>query len=115
MGQVGKHALIYGLGIVLSRAVSFIMLPIYTRYLTPSDYGVMELIGMTLDVISMIAGAQIALGILRYYHKAQHVVEKQAVPKERVRLDKEAHTDERQVSDTLRKEEIEVDDARGAR
>jgi uncharacterized protein (TIGR02271 family) len=43
------------------------------------------------------------------------VVEKRAVPKERVRLDKEAHTDERTVSDTVRKEEIEVDDAQGQR
>ena len=48
-------------------------------------------------------------------HEEEPVVEKRAVPKERVRLDKEAHTDERQVSDTLRKEQIEVDDARGAR
>ena len=40
------------------------------------------------------------------------VVEKRAVPKERVRLDKEAHTDERTVSDTVRKEEIQVDDPR---
>ena len=48
-------------------------------------------------------------------HEEEPVVEKQAVPKERVRLDKEAHTEERQVSDTVRKEEIEVDDARGAR
>jgi uncharacterized protein (TIGR02271 family) len=48
-------------------------------------------------------------------HEEEPVVEKRAVPKERVRLDKEAHTEERQVSDTLRKEEIEVDDARGAR
>ena len=48
-------------------------------------------------------------------HEEEPVVEKQTVPKERVRLDKEAHTEERQVSDTLRKEEIEVDDARGAR
>jgi uncharacterized protein (TIGR02271 family) len=48
-------------------------------------------------------------------HDEEPVVEKQAVPKERVRLDKDAHTEEREVSDTLRKEEIEVDDARGAR
>ena len=46
-------------------------------------------------------------------HEEEPVVEKRAVPKERVRLDKEAHTDERQVSDTLRKEEIEVDHTRG--
>jgi uncharacterized protein (TIGR02271 family) len=37
------------------------------------------------------------------------VVEKRAVPKERVRLDTETVTDERQVSEDVRKEHIEVD------
>jgi uncharacterized protein (TIGR02271 family) len=47
-------------------------------------------------------------------HEEEPVAEKRAVPRERVRLDKDVHTDERQVSDTVRKEEIEVDDdARG--
>ena len=36
------------------------------------------------------------------------VVEKRAVPKERVRLDKDTVTDERQVSEEVRKEQIEV-------
>jgi len=44
-------------------------------------------------------------------HEEQAVVDKQAVPKERVRLDKEQFTEEQQVSDTVRKEEIDVDDA----
>jgi uncharacterized protein (TIGR02271 family) len=37
------------------------------------------------------------------------VTEKRAVPKERVRLDKDVQTEERQVSETLRKEQIDVD------
>jgi uncharacterized protein (TIGR02271 family) len=37
------------------------------------------------------------------------VVDKRAVPKERVRLDTETVTDERQVSEDVRKEQIEVD------
>jgi uncharacterized protein (TIGR02271 family) len=48
-------------------------------------------------------------------HEEEPVVEKRAVPKERVRLDKDAHTEEREVSETLRKEQVDVDDARGAR
>jgi uncharacterized protein (TIGR02271 family) len=48
-------------------------------------------------------------------HEEEPVVNKRAVPKERVRLDKVAHTEERRVSDTLRKEEIEVDEAQGPR
>ena len=79
MGTVGKHALVYGLGTFLSRAVGFIMLPVYTRYLSPADYGLMELIGMTLEVISIMAGAQVALGIFRYYHKAETPDEQRAV------------------------------------
>jgi uncharacterized protein (TIGR02271 family) len=37
------------------------------------------------------------------------VAEKRVVPKERVRLDKDVQTEEREVSETLRKEQIEVD------
>jgi uncharacterized protein (TIGR02271 family) len=38
------------------------------------------------------------------------VVEKRAVPRERVRLEKDTVTEERQVSEDLRKEQIQVDD-----
>jgi len=37
------------------------------------------------------------------------VVEKRAIPKERVRLDTETVTDERQVSEEVRKEQIQVE------
>src|SRR5215203_2203205 len=42
-------------------------------------------------------------------HEEEVVAEKRAVPKERVRLEKDQVTDDRQVSDTLRKEQVEVD------
>ena len=40
------------------------------------------------------------------------VVEKRAVPQERVRLEKDVETDEREVSETVRSERIDVDDKR---
>jgi uncharacterized protein (TIGR02271 family) len=42
-------------------------------------------------------------------HEEEPVVEKRVVPKERVRLQKETVTDERQVADEVRKERIEID------
>jgi uncharacterized protein (TIGR02271 family) len=45
-------------------------------------------------------------------HEEQAVVDKQAVPKERIRLEKDVHVEEEQVSDTVRSERIDVDDAR---
>jgi len=43
-------------------------------------------------------------------HEEEPVVEKNVVPKERVSLGKETHTDERTVAEERRREEIEVDD-----
>jgi uncharacterized protein (TIGR02271 family) len=46
-------------------------------------------------------------------HEEQPVAEKRVVPKERVRLDKDVETEHREVSDTVRKEQIDVDDESG--
>lgn len=76
---IARHTIIYGLGTVLQKAVSFLMLPLYTRLLTPTDYGVVGLIDTTLDVISIGAGAQLAYAIFRFYHKADNEQERQRV------------------------------------
>ena len=47
-------------------------------------------------------------------YEEEPVVEKRVVPKERVRLDKEVVTEERAVSDELRKEQIEAEGAERA-
>jgi uncharacterized protein (TIGR02271 family) len=44
-------------------------------------------------------------------HAEEPVVDKQVVPKERVRLDKDTVEEERQVSETVAKEQIEIDGA----
>jgi uncharacterized protein (TIGR02271 family) len=47
-------------------------------------------------------------------HTEEPVVEKRTVPKERIRLDKDVHTDEETVSEDVRKEQIEAEgDAQG--
>jgi len=76
---VGRSALVYGVGILLTRLISLLLLPVYTRFLGTEDYGVMALIEMTLDVISIVAGAQLAQGVFRYYHKSDDPDEKLAV------------------------------------
>ena len=48
-------------------------------------------------------------------HEEEPVVEKQAVPKERVRLDKDVEVDQRTVSEEVRREEVDVDDDTGRR
>lgn len=49
-----KHSIIYGIPGVISNAVSFLLLPTYTRFLSPSDYGVLSLLGVTWVIAEMI-------------------------------------------------------------
>jgi uncharacterized protein (TIGR02271 family) len=44
-------------------------------------------------------------------HEEEPVAEKRVVPKERVRLSKDEQVEDREVSDTVRKEELDIDDA----
>ena len=40
--RLAQHSAIYGLGGLVSRFVALLLLPLYTRYLTPADYGAVE-------------------------------------------------------------------------
>lgn len=63
------HSSIYGLGTIISQAVAFLMLPLYTRYLTPQDYGILELIDTTNMLIGIIVTLGIARGMSRFYYE----------------------------------------------
>ena len=52
---------------ILRRSISLVMLPIYTRYLTLKDYGVIELLTMIIDVSTIIFGARATQAIYWFY------------------------------------------------
>jgi O-antigen/teichoic acid export membrane protein len=54
-----KDAIIYGIGGVLAKGLSFILLPFYTRLFTPAEYGIIEM----LTVISSLLSAILMLGM----------------------------------------------------
>jgi len=67
--QIGRGAMIYGLQPVLARSVSILMLPLYTRYLTPGDYGVLQLLGATVEIVSILVTSGAITGVTRFYFK----------------------------------------------
>lgn len=70
---------IYGAGVVAARLASFILLPIYTRYLTTADYGTLELLDTTLAVFSMVLGGRFADAFFYHYAKAEDAAAKRRV------------------------------------
>ena len=67
--EIFSTTLIYSLGTLLTQFISFLLLPLYTRYLTPSDYGALSLImvGQSLIVLSTELG--VVSGLFRFYHQ----------------------------------------------
>lgn len=64
---MARHGLIYGLGNLCSRLVGFLMIPVYTRLLTPADYGMLELVTISAEIISQIVALGISEAIYRFY------------------------------------------------
>jgi O-antigen/teichoic acid export membrane protein len=54
-----RHSAIYGLGSIVARVVGVLLLPLYTRYLSPADYGLIE----TLVALSAVLTALVAQGM----------------------------------------------------
>jgi len=58
----------YSVAMLLGRMAGFIMLPVYTRYLTPADYGVLEIVDLTMFMLAAVIGVGIAGDALFYFH-----------------------------------------------
>ncbi|HNP27872.1 MAG TPA: oligosaccharide flippase family protein [Nitrospirales bacterium] len=71
MKRLFKHSSIYALGGIVNRAGAFILLPLYTSYLTPSEYGTLELVYGVTALVSSLLGVGLAHATLRFYFEFQ--------------------------------------------
>ncbi len=62
---VFRHALIFGLGPVLQKAASLVLLPLYTHHLSPADYGEIELLTLLTGLFVVIFGLEYRQGYIR--------------------------------------------------
>ena len=65
--RLGKHSAIYGLGGLVSRILAVLLLPLYTSYLTPADYGRVETLVALSAILVMVLRAGISTAFFRFY------------------------------------------------
>lgn len=66
--QMVRHSAIYAFGNISRQLVGFIMLPIYTNYLTPADYGVIGLLIFVVSLFEIILGGHMFQAVPKFYH-----------------------------------------------
>ena len=62
-----KHSIVYGLGAAASQILSFFLIPMYTRFLNPADYGILEIFTATTSVLYVFAYLGLGVALLRFY------------------------------------------------
>ncbi len=65
--RLGRQSIIYGAGGLIQRVLAVILLPIYTRYLTPSDYGTVETLIALTTVLVIVLRLGISTAFIRFY------------------------------------------------
>ncbi|HEX2060798.1 MAG TPA: oligosaccharide flippase family protein, partial [Thermoanaerobaculia bacterium] len=71
-----KDSAIYGIGSILARAISLLLLPFYTRVLTPRDYGVVDLLTTFGALVNLTVALEISQGLARYVAAAENEEER---------------------------------------
>ena len=62
-----KHSSIYGVGQILSRFASVLLLPLYTRCLSTSDYGCVAILDLTAGILAILIGGGLAQAVVRFH------------------------------------------------
>ena len=65
--SLGKESLIYGVGHVAARGVTFLLLPIYTNLFSLSDYGIISLVYAFLGFMNVILHYGLDASLLKHY------------------------------------------------
>ena len=64
---LGKQSLIYGFGHIVSRLVTFLLLPLYTNRFTPSEYGVIALFYTIVPLLNIVVRYGMGAAYLKNY------------------------------------------------
>lgn len=74
-----KHSLIYGISNILRKAIGFLMIPVYTRYLTTSDYGTIQILDLIINIAGIMFSFGVSSSIFRFYYQYDNQEEKNQV------------------------------------
>lgn len=75
--RLGKSTLIYGVGGLINRFAGFLLLPVLTAYLSPSEYGISSLLGWITFLVTPIFSLGIGAACAPCYFRENSVAQKE--------------------------------------
>src|SRR5262249_29986173 len=75
---LASDSLIYGLSGTITRFITVFLVPLYTRVLTPSDYGVMSLVRNSMILVAMFTSLALDSAAHRFYWDSEDIADRKA-------------------------------------
>jgi len=69
--RIFKETATYAIAGVISRVIGILLIPIYTRMLSPSEFGLYDILLTILGILVLLSGLQVESGIGRSYYEAR--------------------------------------------
>lgn len=74
-----KHGLFYSLVTLLSRGISFLLLPIYTHVLSPADFGAIDMLTLLGIILNLLVALEVMQGVARFLPETVNQLEKKEI------------------------------------
>jgi O-antigen/teichoic acid export membrane protein len=65
--SLSKQTIVYGGGLLLKRGIGFFMIPVYTHYMNPSEYGLLEILELTGFIAAFFVGFGMLQAAYRFH------------------------------------------------
>jgi len=79
MNRLIKHSFVFGVGNIISRSISILLLPIYTKYMTIEEFGVFSA-GLTVYyILNIIMRAGAPSAMFKEYFRSDNIEEKREI------------------------------------
>jgi len=77
--ELFSHTIIYGVGIMLNKSVNFILLPVYTKYFSPEQIGLLTLVQSISFFLGIIYTFGLETAFMKYFIDAKDVKSKSEI------------------------------------
>jgi O-antigen/teichoic acid export membrane protein len=65
--DIVRHGGIFGIGLILARLTSVVLLPVYTRILSPTDYGILAVLDIVSELLRLTIGTALTSSVDRFH------------------------------------------------
>jgi len=74
--NLARQSFLYGIGSALMRITGFLLIPVYSRFISPADFGILAIFILLISILNILFGIGLHAAFLRFYYDCETVEER---------------------------------------